>query len=157
MNRSALCSLVRMRWTSISPDLIMDRNQWYLTEICLVRAVIRGPLLLARFWVPVLSSQDFETRDMLSMLSFIRVHNSLTNRRAETRSLIPWLSAMYSDSRVETEISDWSVELHRIGTSPNVIKISDRLFTDLGSSFASTLYRPTNLHRQRGQVPCCSA
>ena len=114
MNRSALCSLVGMWWTFISPDLIMDWNQWYLTEICLVRAVIRGTLLLARFWVPVLSSQAFETRDMLSMLRFICVHNSLTNRRVETRSLIPWLSAMYSDSRVEMEISDWIFELHRI-------------------------------------------
>ena len=49
--------VVLIRWNSICPGFIIEQNQWYFILMCLVRAVIKGPLLLARFWVPVLSSQ----------------------------------------------------------------------------------------------------
>ena len=139
---SALCCFVSIRRMSMLSGWILDLNQWYLMPICFVRDVISGPLLFARFWVPTLSSQAFDTWDTLLRFMFILSPNSNNNLLADTNSRISWERAIYSASKVDNAISDCNFELQHTGTPPKFKRIHVLLLTLTGSRLSSEANRP---------------
>ena len=85
---SAWYCFVLMWWISIWPGWTLSLNQWYLIPICLVREDISGPLPLAKFCAPMLSSQALETWDTCCRSYLIFSANYVTKFRANTNSLI---------------------------------------------------------------------
>ena len=137
VNKSALCSIVPILLISISLVYMLYRNQWYVIPMCLVLDNMRGPLLLARFCVPILSSHALETdpTPFKSRLVFFR--SSRTRFLADTSSLIHWDNSI-SASKVERAISVCNFEIQKIETPPKLMITPVLLLTEMGSLLSST-------------------
>ena len=141
VDMSDMCSFIAILTTLICLDLIMEQNQYFINT-CLVRDVISSLSLLAKLWVPVLSTQSLDTcttaYNAKIMLSTISITSPLTNT-----SSLPWGIVIYSIFIVESAIYDWSLDLHIIGTSPKLSNISVLFLTQTGSFVSSVVNSST--------------
>lgn len=86
-------------------------------------------------------------------LEFVRSPSPVNSLLVKTNSLIFWERAMHSASNAEREISDWSLQLHKIGTLSKMNKTPNLLITLTGSIVSSAAYIPVKLASAHNSMP----